>query len=161
MASIRGVSIEHYVESETDRGIYFMGSILLEGQKIGTFENEGEGGGTEFYFDSKDAEFEFARLIEHYFQDNPASLDNMEGFILELLDLMEAEREFIKRTQRYSSPFILVQANTYSRTSTFEDITEIASSYYSLHNENELMALQNQINAVEYNIYRNLNDFIK
>ncbi|MGV2885956.1 hypothetical protein [Paenibacillus taichungensis] len=161
MASIRGISVDQYVESEMDRGMYFAGFILMDGKNIGRFENEGEGGCTEFDFESKEDAGEFHNRVSQYFSDHPATLDDHEGFMLEVLDLMEAEREFIKKTYQLKGPFILIQANTYGRSSTLDDITEISTSYHVLQNEEELVPLQIQLRAVEYFIFRNAEDFIK
>lgn len=161
MASIRGISVDQYVESETERGMYYMGYILLDGIKVGTFENEGEGGCTDFDFVSKEAEAEFIKRVDQYFLDYPATLDDNEGFILEVLDLMEAEREYIKRSYQLKDAFILVQANTYGRKSTLDDITEVATSYHVLQKEEDLEPLKKRLKAVEINIYRKSEDFVQ
>jgi hypothetical protein len=161
MASIRGISVDQYVESETDRGMYFMGHIIMDGVKVGIFENEGEGGGTDFHFDNEEYKAEFERRVTLYFTDHPATLNDNEGFILEVLDLMDAEKQFIKRSQQLNRPFILIQANTYGRTSTLDDITEVATTYYTIFNESELQPLLQTINPVEHFVYRQLQDFVK
>ncbi|RRJ54653.1 hypothetical protein EHV15_34210 [Paenibacillus oralis] len=162
MASIRGISVDQYIESVTDSGMYYMGYIMLDGHKVGIFENEGEDGCTEFDFYSMEAETEFNERVNQYFKDHPATLEDNVGFILELLDLMEAEREFFKKAHQLNGPFILIQANTYSRTSILDDITEVSSSYHILRDEEaELEQLQNQLKSIEYNIFRNAADFMK
>lgn len=161
MASIRGISINQYVECGTETGMYFMGFIHMDGEKIGIFENEGDGGSTLFDFDSEEAAVEFEKRVRLYFEDHPALLDNSEGFIIELLDLLEAEREFIKRSHEAKGPFILIQANTYNRNSSIEDITELSSSYHTLLKEEELEQFKERIGALEYCVFRNLTDFAR
>lgn len=161
MASIRGISIHHYVECGTEIGIYFMGFIHMDGEKIGTFENEGEGGSTLFDFDSEEAAAELEKRVRLYFEDHPAILNNSEGFIIELLDLLEAEREFIKRSQETKGPFILIQANSYTRNSSIEEITELSSSYHTLLKEEEIEQFKERIGALEYYIFRDITDFTR
>jgi hypothetical protein len=161
MASIRGISIDMYLETLTEDGGYFYGQILMDGKKIGEFENEDGEGKTAFRFDRPEDQAEFERRVDKYFAEHPATLNDPEGFILELLELMEAEQEFIKRSKQHQQPFILVQANTYSRTSIFDDITEVAASYYTILDESELQPLIQKIRPAEYYLYRNLQDFVK
>lgn len=161
MASISGISIDQYIEHETDNGMYFAGDIIMDGKKIGRFENDGEGGPTQFFFDKQDYKDEFEQRVSKYFHDHPATLDDNEGFVIELLDLMDAEKQFIKRSQQLKRPIILLQVNTYSRTSTYDDITEVATTYYTLLNEVELQPLIQQIKPIEYFVYRQLQDFNK
>lgn len=159
MAIIRGISIDQYVELPTDCGIYFMGLILIDNVKVGTFENDGEGGVTAFQIDSMEYEVEMDRRISKYFLDYPATLNDREGFMIELLDLMEAERQFIKLSYQLDQPFLMIQSNSYSRTSTIEDITEISTTYHVIHNDSELQLLLQNIKPVEYFSFRKPQDF--
>jgi hypothetical protein len=161
MATIKKIGIDHYSETPLTTGFFFSADIVMDGLTIGMLESKGEDGQIELTLHDQSKMEEFHARVNQYFTEHPATLHDAQGFILELIDLYGAEQEFISTSQQRATPFILVEAMSYSRTSTIEDIEDVNKTFYSVDTQEQLDSIIIRVKPVSFNVYRQLSDFNK
>ncbi|PIE55012.1 MAG: hypothetical protein CSA35_02675 [Dethiosulfovibrio peptidovorans] len=148
-AEIKGVQVRDMIPVEVDGDPLFKGKLYLDGSKIGTFEEDPDGGPTGVYVDSDSDEILRDRM-DRYFQEEGMTIqddDDYDLFFIRLIELEQLLHLFIDMTSRGGDLLVA-------------DYTGDEPVVYEVENEQGLGQLLSEEGLKEYDIYRNLDDFV-
>lgn len=142
MASIKGISISHYNQMETSRGIAYSGKVYVDGKEVGMFENQGNGGCTTLRV-PRQTEEEIEKRRLQYYTERPALYNDMDSFIEEWISLYEHEAMF-KNIEKEESDKALALVYSQSRIVEPEilDYAELEPKRYKITKELAMMFLE-------------------
>lgn len=166
MASLNGVTMTNYVSYETDRGIAYSAYLHINEEKIGAFENKGDGGCTNILISPEYRQL-FAEKVKEYFTSKPSYSEEQEDFIEELINLFELEEAFLEK----EGEKVLVETYRYPRTTPLSDrnirsYDDIDPNIYFLNSIAHVDILlqklkEDGLTISHYEIYQKQEDFTK
>lgn len=152
MASIKGIQLKQFQQMETRRGIAYTGTFVMEEQKVGSFENNGDGGMTSVWIEPP-YQTSFQERLADYFG---AKEVDEEAFVEALISLHEAEEVY----KQQGKP-ILLETYSYDDDTPYEELTwdTLGPVFYTPPSEKALEMLIKELKPKKYHVYRSLEDF--
>ncbi len=148
-AEIMGIQIRDMIPvTEGDEPIY-KGNLYMDGIKIGSFEEDSDGGPTGVYVDSEMTEALRERM-DRYFETEGFSVEEEEDYDLFFIRLIELEQLF----------HLFVDLRKRGLAYLVADYTYEEMVVYEVENDQGLEELVKEDGLEDYDVYRSLDDFI-
>jgi hypothetical protein len=164
MASLCGISIEAYEDYVTRSGVAYSADLYMGGNKIGFFENKGDGGMTHIFVEKEFRE-KFAQAVARYFSLYPAYSQTQEDFIEELIILHENEELY----KEIGKGKVMVEIYRYDRMTPADEkewksFDDLDPKIYLLDDESHITYLLGKLEKENqkpshYYVYRKISDF--
>lgn len=148
-AEIMGIQIRNMAPLEGKEEPIYKGDLYMDGVKIGSFEEDEDGGPTGVYVDSSMTD-SLKDRIDRYFKSQDLTVEEEEDydlFFIRLIELEELLHLFLDMRKR--GPAYLVA-----------DYTDDEMMVYEVENDEGLQELADSEGLEDYDVYGSLEDFI-
>jgi hypothetical protein len=161
LASIKKIEVKEFQQKLTDEGVAFFGVVVMDEERIGVFQNKGDGELTKVKINEKEKEDEFKKRVKEFYEENPAIFTSETYFLVEeLTTLQETEDIFRLKVGAGES---LLQTFFHERTTPLHEIErrKMAPKYFIVRNEEEKEEIlkKEEKEWKRYNVYSSLDDF--
>lgn len=146
---IMGVQIRDMVPMSEDGEPFFKGDLYLDGSKIGSFEEDSDGGPVAVYVDSEVSD-ELRKRMDGYFETEGFSVQEEEDydlFFIRLIELEQLLQAFLELPERGMAYLVA-------------DYTDEEMVVYEVENDMGLDQLILEGRMEDYDVYRSLEDFV-
>ncbi len=146
---IMGVQIRDMVPLSEDGDPFFRGDLYLDGEKIGSFEEDPEGGPVAVYVDSERSD-NLRERMDAFFGKEGFSVQEDEDYDLFFIRLIELEhllQVFLDLPERNMAYLVA-------------DYTDEEMMVYEVENDLGLEQLLEEEALEDYDVYRTLEDFV-
>ncbi len=146
---IMGIQIRDMVPLSDQEDPVYRGDLYLDGVKVGSFEEDRDGGPTAVYVDS-DVSDEMRKRMDAYFETEGFSVQEDEDydlFFIRLIELEQLLQVFLDLPERGMAYLVA-------------DYTDEEMMVYEVENDMGLDQLILEEKLEDYDVYRSLEDFI-
>ena len=167
MAQIKGITLKRLTRFVGREGVAYQGSIYLNGKKVGWFSQSGDGGFSDFSFQSREIRDEVEGIVKKYYEEYPPDKygGDIEDFFNTLVELILNEKEF-KKGVKEGYPWFLTADNTFETYMEAKGAVPLPKAFnlpQKLSCDKGVEQFTAKLRAEGYNqitVYKTLDDFI-